>query len=272
MLAPDSLIYLSERTSRSNANSILDNTNVRTKKVAKQFFSRKRNWENISTFRFLQKSSNRREEIKTTGRLKLFKKEQWDRLRGKRLINLALGICEFHKVSFRPIKHLKLIGSWFLEEPVTCKLLSYSVLSRENLTVPIKILCIVCFEAVARGLWRFKRSIKMCGSSGINAPIQRFVTWPAPMTKCSSLSQGAHTLICKLQMKIKWEIKTYLFCSWICCGAKWNENCSTMQKRCLCRRFVKKSSQSGFILRGLSRISLLTAVPLINNQQWRQIT
>ena len=38
MLAPDSLIYLSERTSRSNANSILDHTNGRTKKVAKQFF------------------------------------------------------------------------------------------------------------------------------------------------------------------------------------------------------------------------------------------
>ena len=28
------------------------------------------------------------------------------------------------------------------------------------------------------------------------------------------------TLICKLQMEIKWEIKTYLFCSWICCGSK----------------------------------------------------
>ena len=40
MLEPDSLIYLSERTIRINANSILDHTNGRTKKVAKQFFTR----------------------------------------------------------------------------------------------------------------------------------------------------------------------------------------------------------------------------------------
>ena len=28
--------------------------------------------------------------------------------------------------------------------------------------------------------------------------------------------------ICKLQMEIQWEKKSDLFCSWICCGAKWN--------------------------------------------------
>ena len=48
MLAPDSLIYLSERTSRSNANSILDHTNGRTKKAAKQFFFHENGTEKIS--------------------------------------------------------------------------------------------------------------------------------------------------------------------------------------------------------------------------------
>ena len=32
-------------------------------------------------------------------------------------------------------------------------------------------------------------------------------------------------------------IKTYLFCSSICCGAKWNGSCSRMQKQRFCRRF-----------------------------------
>ena len=62
-------------------------------------------------------------------------------------------------------------------EPVTCKLLCYSVLSTENLTVPIKILCIVCFEAVVRGLNDVSNDrLKCVDISGINAPIQRFVT------------------------------------------------------------------------------------------------
>ena len=41
------------------------------------------------------------------------------------------------------------------------------------------------------------------------------------------------TLSCKLQMEINWEIKTYLFCSWICCGSKvkW-KLFSRMQKEC----------------------------------------
>ena len=41
------------------------------------------------------------------------------------------------------------------------------------------------------------------------------------------------TLICRLQLEIKWEIKTYLFCSWICCGSKvkW-KLFSRMQKQC----------------------------------------
>ena len=30
----------------------------------------------------------------------------------------------------------------------------------------------------------------------------------------------------KLQMVIKWEIKSYLFCSWICCKVQWNESCA----------------------------------------------
>ena len=32
---------------------------------------------------------------------------------------------------------------------------------------------------------------------------------------------------CKTEIKL--EIKTYLFCSWICWGTKWNESCSTKQ-------------------------------------------
>jgi len=43
---------------------------------------------------------------------------------------------------------LKLIGSWFAERPANF----YSVLSRENSTVAIRIFCVVSFEAVACGL------------------------------------------------------------------------------------------------------------------------
>ena len=70
MLAPDSLGE--ERTIRSNAKSILNHTNVRTKKVAKQFFSR----EPFTSFKSLQTADevNHREEIKTTGRLNCSKK------------------------------------------------------------------------------------------------------------------------------------------------------------------------------------------------------
>ena len=79
MLEPDSLIYLSERTIRINANSILDHTNGRTKKVAKQFFH-ENGTEKISlpfaSFKSLQTADevNRREEFKTTGRLNCSRK------------------------------------------------------------------------------------------------------------------------------------------------------------------------------------------------------
>ena len=43
---------------------------------------------------------------------------------------------------------MKLVESLFLERPENF----YSVFSRKNLTVVIKIFCIVCFDAVARGL------------------------------------------------------------------------------------------------------------------------
>ena len=45
-------------------------------------------------------------------------------------------------------------------------------------------------------------------------------------------------------MEIKWEITAYLFCSWIYCRAKGNGSCSTMQKRCLRGRFVRKFHNS----------------------------
>ena len=82
MLEPDSLIYLSERTIRINANSILDHTNGRTKKVDKQFFFffHENGTEKISlpftSFKSLQTADeeNRREEFKTTGLLNCSRK------------------------------------------------------------------------------------------------------------------------------------------------------------------------------------------------------
>ena len=44
---------------------------------------------------------------------------------------------------------------------------------------------------------------------------------------------------CKFKSSERWKLN--LFCSWICCGgAKRNGSCSTMQKRCLCRRYIRK--------------------------------
>ena len=74
MLESDSLICLSERTIRINANSILDHTNGRTKKSPNSFFH-ENGTEKISlpfaSFKSLQTADeeNRREEFKTTARL-----------------------------------------------------------------------------------------------------------------------------------------------------------------------------------------------------------
>ena len=54
----------------------------------------------------------------------------------------------FTRVIFRPLKHLRLIGSWFPKGSAKF----FSVLLRRNSTVAITIFCIVCFEAVTRGL------------------------------------------------------------------------------------------------------------------------
>ena len=44
---------------------------------------------------------------------------------------------------------------------------------------------------------------------------------------------------CKFKSSERWKLN--LFCSWICCGgAKRNGSCSTMQKRCSCRRYIRK--------------------------------
>ena len=60
-----------------------------------------------------------------------------------------LGYVNFFKLIFRPIECLKLIGSWLPERSAN----SYSVLSKENLTVAITIFWVFFwFEAVARGL------------------------------------------------------------------------------------------------------------------------
>ena len=71
------------------------------------------------------------------------------------------------------------------------------------------------------------------------------------------------TLICRLQMEIKWEIKTYLFCSWICCGSKvkW-KLFSRMQKQCsfnfafALSQHSQLSNQSCFFLSSNPTVSL----------------
>ena len=61
----------------------------------------------------------------------------------------------FTKVIFRPVKRLKLIGSWVPERTANF----YSVLSRENSTLTITIFCIFRFEVIARGLDDVSRSL-----------------------------------------------------------------------------------------------------------------
>ena len=59
-------------------------------------------------------------------------------------------------------------------------------------------------------------------------------------------AQGTHALICKLQMEIKWEIKTYLWSVqflnllWSRVKLKLLYDAKTNQLRCLCQRFVRK--------------------------------
>ena len=59
-------------------------------------------------------------------------------------------------------------------------------------------------------------------------------------------AQGTHALICKLQMEIKWEIKTYLWSVqflnllWSRVKLKLLYDAKTNQLRCLCQRFVHK--------------------------------
>ena len=59
-------------------------------------------------------------------------------------------------------------------------------------------------------------------------------------------AQGTHALICKLQMEIKWEIKTYLwnlqFSNLLRSRVKLKllYDAKTNQLRCLCQRFVRK--------------------------------
>ena len=101
--------------------------------------------------------------------------------------------------------------------------------------------------------WRkafFREALLYCNNLKVSAVLRQFVKKVNRNMKNSSCTyllsmkyicepfliynhRRPLTLICKLQMEIKWEIKTYLFCSWICCGSKvkW-KLFSRMQKQC----------------------------------------
>ena len=64
----------------------------------------------------------------------------------------------FIKPIFRPIKRLKVIGSWSPERSSNV----YSVLSREKSTATIITFCTVSFETVARGLGDFSNNRLKC--------------------------------------------------------------------------------------------------------------
>ena len=81
---------------------------------------------------------------------------------------------------------------------------------------------------------------------------------------------------------VKWKFKSSerwklnLFCSWICCGgAKRNGSCSTMQKRCLCRRYIRKFHNALFYVVSLAfhcwvitPLLLSPLVSLLVNNLW----
>ena len=88
-------------------------------------------------------------------------------------------------------------------------------------------------------------------------------------------AQGTHALICKLQMEIKWEIKTYLWSVqflnllWSRVKLKLLYDAKTNQLRCLCQRFVRKFRYALFYVVCLAyhcwvtRLSLSSRVSLL---------
>ena len=86
---------------------------------------------------------------------------------------------------------------------------------------------------------------------------------------------GTHALICKLQMEIKWEIKTYLWSVqflnllWSRVKLKLLYDAKTNQLRCLCQRFVRKFRYALFYVVCLAyhcwvtRLSLSSRVSLL---------
>ena len=88
-------------------------------------------------------------------------------------------------------------------------------------------------------------------------------------------AQGTHALICKLQMEIKWEIKTYLWSVqflnllWSRVKLKLLYDAKTNQLRCLCQRFVRKFPNALFYVVCLAyhcwvtRLSLSSRVSLL---------
>ena len=79
---------------------------------------------------------------------------------------------------------------------------------------------------------------------------------------------------CKFKSSERWKLN--LFCSWICCGgAKRNGSCSTMQKRCLCRRYIRKFHNALFYVVCLAfhcwvitPLLLSSLVSLLVNNLW----
>ena len=91
--------------------------------------------------RYLTPSLGRKREIS------LFtKRELWDREGNAQ--HSPSKYVNFIKPIFRPMKRLKVMGSWSPERSSNV----YSVLSRENSTANIITFCTVSFETVARGL------------------------------------------------------------------------------------------------------------------------
>ena len=66
-----------------------------------------------------------------------------------------LGFANFIKVIFRPIKRLNLCKPGFRRGPQTVILCCQE---RQTSTVPITIICMFCFETVARGLDDFSNN------------------------------------------------------------------------------------------------------------------
>ena len=73
-----------------------------------------------------------------------------------------------------------------------------------------------CFLRSYMYLWDISVFLVLMLSSHLRCSLM----WTLSSLQDLHTAVGNPTKFCKLQMEIKWEIKTFTFCSWICCGAK----------------------------------------------------